>query len=143
MRVRLEDDDTVEVQMAPLIDCVFLLLIFFLVATTLKKIEKELPLDLPEAAASVSRQLTDNMTIISIDAAGNLYLGSEPVGQGYLIEKLREIGANDANPRIRIDADRNAPVWAAVQVLDLCNFEGLRNVGIKTKSVAEPSYTVP
>ena len=45
MRVRLDDEDDVQVQMAPLIDCVFLLLSFFLVATTLKKIEKELPLD--------------------------------------------------------------------------------------------------
>jgi len=64
MRVRLEDDEQVEVQMAPLIDCVFLLLIFFLVATTLKKIDKELPLDLPEAAAAVSKQVVDDMTII-------------------------------------------------------------------------------
>ena len=38
MRVNLGEDDGVEVQMAPLIDCVFLLLIFFLVATTLRKI---------------------------------------------------------------------------------------------------------
>jgi len=143
MRVRLEEDEDVQVQMAPLIDCVFLLLIFFLVATTLKKIEKELPLDLPVAAASVSRQLTDDMTIISIDRDGNLYLGSEPVGQGYLIEKLRELSANGGNPRIRIDADREAPLWAAVQVLDLCTFEGLKNVGIKTRSPEEPAYTIP
>jgi len=133
MKVRIEDDDEVTVQMAPLIDCVFLLLIFFLVATTLKKIEKELPLDLPEAAASVSRQIEDNMTIISIDRDGNLYLGSEPVGQGYLGRKLREAAQRDANHRIRIDADRDAPLWAAVQILDMCHFESLTNVGIKTK----------
>ena len=47
MKVDLRDDEGIEVQMAPLIDCVFLLLIFFLVATTLKKINNELPLVLP------------------------------------------------------------------------------------------------
>ena len=41
MKIRMAEDERLEVQMAPLIDCVFLLLIFFLVATTLKKIEKE------------------------------------------------------------------------------------------------------
>ena len=133
MRVKWDDDEEVAVQMAPLIDCVFLLLIFFLVATTLKKIEKELPLDLPEAAASVSKQVDDNMTIVSIDADGNFYMDSEPVGQAYMGQKLRELGAKDTNHRIRIDGDRNAPLWAAVQVLDICNFENLRNVGIKTK----------
>ena len=137
MRIRWEDDEQVTVQMAPLIDCVFLLLIFFLVATTLKKIEKELPLDLPEAAASVSTQAQDDMTIISIDRDGNLYLGSEPVGQGYLGRKLRELAGQDPNHRIRIDADRDAPLWAAVQILDMCSFENLKNVGIKTKQVTE------
>ncbi len=133
MRVRIADDDNVEVQMAPLIDCVFLLISFFLVATTLKKLEKELPLDLPQAAAAVSKQVEDKMTVVSIDRAGNLYLGSEPVGQGYLGRRLRELAGQDPQHRVRIDADRDAPVWAAVQVLDICNFENLRNVGIRTK----------
>jgi biopolymer transport protein ExbD len=134
MRIRaLDEQEPVAVQMAPLIDCVFLLLIFFLVATTLKKIEKELPLDLPEAAAAVSRQTQDDMTIITIDVEGGFYLGSEPVGQGYLAGKLRDLAARDPEHRIRIDCDREAPTWALVQILDMCNFENLRNVGIKTK----------
>ena len=137
MRIRLEDDDAVEVQMAPLIDCVFLLIIFFLVATTLRKIEKELPLELPEAAASVGRQVDDNMTIVSIDQDGNLYLGSEPVGQGYLGRKLRELAEQNPQHRIRIDGDRRAPLAAAVEVLDMCNFENLKNVGIKTKNTPD------
>ena len=142
MRVNLEDDDRIEVQMAPLIDCVFLLLIFFLVATTLKKIEKELPLNLPESAAAVDRRVDDDMTIISVDRDGNVYLGSEPVGQGYLQRKLREVAGEDPNHRIRIDGDREAPFWAMVQVLDLCNFEGLRNVGFKAKHETR-SYRQP
>jgi len=141
MRVKFEDDEQVEVQMAPLIDCVFLLLIFFLVATTLKKIDKELPLDLPQAAASVSQQAGDDMTIVSIDKDGNFYLGSDPVGQGYLVKKLHELAATSPKRRIRIDADRDAPMWAAVQILDICNFENLKNVGIRTKQVTEPSYS--
>ncbi len=138
MRVRIDEDEQVEVQMAPLIDCVFLLIIFFLVATTMKKIEKELPLELPEAAASVGRQVEDNMTVISIDRDGNLYLGSEPVGQGYLGRKLQELAQANPQHRIRIDGDRNAALGAAVQVLDMCNFERLKNVGIKTKSPVQP-----
>jgi biopolymer transport protein ExbD len=133
MRVRLEDEDNVEVQMAPLIDCVFLLISFFLIATTLKEIERELPLELPEASAAVSKQVDENVTVVSIDRDGNLYLGSEPVGQGYLGRKLRELAQQNPAHRIRIDGDRNAPLAAAVQVLDMCNFENLKNVGIKTK----------
>jgi biopolymer transport protein ExbD len=103
MRVKFEDEETVEVQMAPLIDCVFLLLIFFLVGTT-------------------------------------LYLDSNLVGQGFLAKKLHELAAQDPAHRIRIDADRDAPMWSAVQILDICNFENLKNVGIRTKQVTEPNY---
>ncbi|MCD6415914.1 MAG: biopolymer transporter ExbD [Planctomycetes bacterium] len=133
MQTEMEDKDEVEVQMAPLVDCVFLLLIFFLVATTLKKIEKELPLELPEASAAISRKVVSNLVIISIDADANLYLGSEPVEQGFLQQKLREIAREDPERRVRIDMDREAPARAFVEVINICNFEGLKNVGIKTK----------
>jgi biopolymer transport protein ExbD len=133
MKVSLGEEEDIAVQMAPLIDCVFLLLIFFLVATSLKKIEKELPLDPPVSAASVARPADDNMTIISLDREGNLFLGAEPVGQGYLQRKLREVAGQSPEHRVRIDGDRNTPMHALVQVLDLCHFEGIDNVGIKTK----------
>lgn len=140
MKVSLGEEEDVEVQMAPLIDCVFLLLIFFLVATSLKKIEKELPLDPPVSAAAVVRATDDNMTVVSLDREGNLYLGSEPVGQGYLQKKLREVAGQNPAHRVRIDGDRNTPMHALVQVLDMCHFEGVDNVGIKTKKV-EQTYS--
>ncbi len=139
MRVELEQEEDTGLQMAPLIDCVFLLIIFFLVATTLKKVEKELPLDLPQASAAVSRRVIEDMTVISVDRSGNLHLGAEPVGQSYLSQTLREKAAEDPRHRIRIDIDRQAPSWALVQVLDMCNFEGLKNIGIKTKRVPRES----
>ena len=49
MAIRQEDESAVEVQLTPLIDCVFLLLIFFLVSSQLKKVEKRLEVDLPRA----------------------------------------------------------------------------------------------
>lgn len=133
MRIKGVEEEHIEVQMTPLIDCVFLLLIFFLVATTLKKIDKELPLDLPVSAAAVRTPAADDTLVVSIDREGNLYLGSEPVGQGYLQDKFREIAQKNPQHRVRIDGDRAAPLQSVVQVLDMCNFEGLKNVRIKSK----------
>lgn len=137
MQIELEQDEDISVQMAPLIDCVFLLLIFFLVATTLKKVEKELPLEPPKAATAVSKRVTDDMVIVSVDRQGNLYLGSDPVGQGFLWNKLRELAGQNPGRHVRIDADRDTPTYAVVQVLDMCHFEGLSNVGIKTKKTEQ------
>ncbi len=142
MRVDMDMDESIEVQMAPLIDCVFLLLIFFLVATTMRKIEPELPLELPTASAAVSRHVVEDMLIISIDREGNHYLGGEPVAQSYLLETVREVANDNPERRIRIDADREAPMWAAVQVLDMLQFEGLNNVGIKTEAPPDPDVDI-
>ncbi|HAI14204.1 MAG TPA: biopolymer transporter ExbD, partial [Phycisphaerales bacterium] len=103
MQVDLRDDDSLEVQMAPLIDCVFLLLIFFLVASTLRKIDKELPLELPEIAASIEVQQPPDMAVVSVDVDGNFYLDGAPVTVALLQAEFRRIAADDPARKIRLD----------------------------------------
>jgi len=58
MRCHIEDEPP-GLDLTPMIDCVFLLLIFFLVATTMKKIDYELPIQLPMASAGIEVQQPD------------------------------------------------------------------------------------
>jgi len=115
-------DEADEIMMAPLLDCVFLLLIFFLVSSQMKKVEKELPVDLPDAAAAVNVKASADMLVIGIDAAGRFYLGAEPVSR----ETLRARLASAAGHRVRIDVDRAAPAQSLVHILDECHFNNLR-----------------
>ena len=131
MRVDLGEDDRVEVQMAPLIDCVFLLLIFFLVATTLRKIERELPMELPRSAAAMEVAQKEDRLVISLDRNGGIHIGDQPVSLAGLHDRLRRAAASNPNQRIRIDGDRRAPFQAVVHIIDLCQFEGLTRVAIR------------
>ena len=133
MRVRSEEDEAIEVQMAPLIDCVFLLLIFFLVATTLKKVDHELPVELPQSTAALETRADEDMFVIGLDATGQPYLGGERVTLSVLRQRISAAAAADPTTRVRIDTDRATPAQYIVHVLDQCQFEGLRNVGIHTK----------
>jgi len=129
MRVDLSQGEEVEVQMAPLIDCVFLLLVFFLVATTLKKIEVEVPLELPTAGLA-SREVpvkSDQLTI-SIDRQGEIYLGAQVATPGALHDVIRARAAEDKDQVVRVDADWNAPWSSVLQVMELLKFEGMTNV---------------
>jgi biopolymer transport protein ExbD len=128
MRINLQDDEGVEVQMAPLIDCVFLLLIFFLVAATLKKIERELPLDLPDAVLAARDVPASNILTVSIDAQGRFYLGADPITPSILHDRLKQAAAEDPTQPVRINADRSTPWHAVIQVLELAKFEKLTNV---------------
>ncbi len=133
MRIKQEEEEGPEVQMAPLIDCVFLLLTFFLVATTLKKIDKELPLDLPEASAAIEVQQPDDVAVIAIDRDSNYYLNGTPISLSLLQSDLRTRGQTTPKCKIRLDVDRNVPFQRVMQVLDILRFEGLKNVSVNTK----------
>ncbi len=132
IRHRQTEEDP-QVQMAPLIDCVFLLLIFFLLATTLKKIEKELPLELPYSAASMDVAEEPDLLIISVDRHGYKYIGAERMGTRMLHDYIKSIAAETPDRRVRIDGDVNVPYRHIVEVIELCQFEGLRDVGLHTR----------
>ena len=138
MRIRHRQiEDRPEVQMAPLIDCVFLLLIFFLLATTLKKIEKELALELPHSAASMDVAEEPDLLIISVDKYGRKYIGSEPMGTRALHDYIKAAKLKNPLQRVRVDADENVRYRDVVEVIELCQFEGLRNVGLHTRKDTE------
>lgn len=139
MRIRRREEEHVEIQMAPLIDIVFLLLIFFLLTTTVQKPEKpgekpplELPLELPHSAAAIESPQQEELLILGIDKEGNKFVGREPMTTALLHQRVREAARQNPRQRVRIDADRAAKYEDVVEVIELCQFEGLRNIGLHT-----------
>jgi len=126
-------EEEISVQMAPLIDCVFLLLVFFLVAATLKKPHKELELHLPHSAAAALVASRYDTLIIEMTKDGGIYVDSRPMTKQLLNEMLHAVVAETPNRRVRIDADRRAPVQFLVRLLDHLQFVGLNNVGVRTR----------
>ncbi|MEX2380881.1 MAG: biopolymer transporter ExbD [Opitutales bacterium] len=138
MRSNLTDQgDDIAVDMAPLIDCVFLLLIFFLVATTMKKFERELPIELPDAAAAVKVPQETDMLVIGIDAGGNYYLNTEDASVAQLNEALKAAGEQNPQPKVRIDADRGVDYQHILHTLDQAAFWGLNKVGFHVREEAK------
>lgn len=118
--------------MSPLIDCVFLLLIFFLVATMFKKENRDINIVPPESESAVKLPPDDKQTVIGIDAEGEVFWQGAPVTRTDLHARLRTLAEEDPVRRIRLDADANAPFEKVVELLDRCQFRGLTNVGIRT-----------
>ena len=121
-----------DVSMGALIDCVFLLLIFFLVATMYKKEDRDINIVPPESESAVKLPPDDKQTVIGIDEAGEVFWQGAAVTRTDLNVRLRTLSEEDPERRIRLDADANAPFEKVVEVLDLCQFRGLTNVGIRT-----------
>ena len=146
---RLETGDDAEVAMSPLIDCVFLLLIFFLVTSMLKRKEMLIPINLPNQSASVAHESEDHILIIGIDSEGQAFRPLELEGVnaelryeaiGDLTDYLKKIVKEDPGVLkrpLRIDADRDTPFQKAIDILDTCKLIGFSDVGLKTKNRKE------
>ena len=118
--------------MGPLIDCVFLLLIFFLVATMFKKENRDIDITPPESESAEKLPPDDQQKVVGINGAGDVFWQGVPLTRTDLHMRLREIAASDPERRIRLDADADAPFEIVAEVLDMCQFRGLSNVGIRT-----------
>ncbi len=132
MKMAPEEDDRVEMSMAPLIDCVFLLLIFFLVTTMLKRDRKEIEVDLPVSVSSLEMAPDESMLVLGINRDGDLFFEGQPTTVHLLHERLREVSRTEPERRIRLDTDEATPFHRVVEVLDALQFRNLRNVGVRT-----------
>jgi biopolymer transport protein ExbD len=139
MRIDLGEDEQPEIGLIALIDCIFFLLMFFMVATSFKQKVgemplKELPITLPEAQMSLDRaDASASPLTIGVDKEGKLYLDGNNVSVQGLHDRLRLEAANNPDRPIRIDGDEMARYQNIVHVLDLCQFEGFTQISMHTR----------
>ncbi len=134
MNFKRQNREPVEVNMTPLIDIVFLLLIFFMVSTTFTK-ENHLKLDLPEASAEPVNQ-PDSVVEIIINAQGDYSINGQALVNKQLDTVKRGLqkalaGRDDAP--VVITADANTPHQAVVRAMDAAGQVGLVNLSITTR----------
>ena len=130
-------EDSVEVNLTPLIDVVFLLLIFFMVSTTFDRHAK-LKVSLPEASTKATQQQNDPL-VLSIDAKGNYFLNERQIVNQQLgtlkqaiLKTLSETNANIEDVSLVLRADANTPHQSVVRAMDAASQLGLTKLSIAT-----------
>ena len=119
MNFRRKEVEELDVNITPLIDVVFLLLIFFMVSTTFDH-QSELSIDLPQASGKIS-EIQNKVLDIAIDASGEYYLNSKKMSDAKIETLIKEIKlaiSKVKEPKIIISADKNTPHQAVMSVMD-------------------------
>jgi biopolymer transport protein ExbD len=122
-----------------LIDILVVLLIFLLVTTTVKQ-QPSLKLALPESSQAKKSGASENTPLlIAIAANGSLFLGAEahPVTLGRLRDELTARSRSQADFRLAISADKDAPFGQIVKVMDAAKSAGVKNVDAFAKETAK------
>ncbi len=138
MKFRRRRSPDVGIDLTPLIDVVFLLLIFFMVTTTFVR-EGGITLELPEAdTEEVARPAEPLQITVSVD--GGYTVNGEPVGDqtvAGLMAAMRGAVRDDGDVPVLISADARAPHAAVVRVMDVAGRLGFERVRIATQPPTE------
>jgi len=132
---RLANKLDTNVELTPLIDVVFLLLIFFMVSTTFIR-ETQLKIDLPEAVGELQK-VEDQALEVSISRDGEYSINSQLLVNGKietLIRGLQEAAGGNLQKRLIVTADANASHQAVVRAMDAAGQVGLSRISITTQN---------
>jgi biopolymer transport protein ExbD len=133
MRVKTHPEDTPEIQMGPLMDCVFLLLIFFIVIAVTKKSIKELGIQLPAPGAAVSEvKPKDKDLVIRVTQNGDIWVSDSQVKKQGLLDAIREASSRGTETKVRFELDKRAQVQHLMPIWDQLTHYGLTKWGIRT-----------
>lgn len=127
MNLRPRRSEPPRVDITPLIDVVFLMLIFFMVSTTFDK-QTQLKVDLPQAAADDTAEEVKDKIDITIDARGNFYVDERELVKhdaDTLRRTLSKVSDGRTDLPIIVSGDRNAPLQSMMTVLDVAGQLGL------------------
>ena len=129
-------EENVEINLTPLIDVVFLLLIFFMVSTTFDR-HARLKVSLPESSAKATQQQNEPL-VLSIDAKGNYFINERQVVNTSLETLKRAIQKTVGDEKAIKDAalvlraDANTPHQSVVRAMDAASQLGMTRLSIAT-----------
>ena len=128
-----EQEEGLSIELAPIIDMVFLLLIFFLVATTFHQTEREMKIILPVSSTAGPISATLREIVINVDEAGNIIVSGRQMSGEDLQALVQEAVAVNPDQKVTVRGDRNTAYAHVVTVLDICKGAGIQDPYLDTQ----------
>jgi len=116
------------IQMAPLIDIIFLTLVFFMVTAVFGALESEIDITLPTAESAVESNRAQGEIFINLREDGTIVVNDRVMDIPELQDVLNRVAAHFPGGAVIIRGDRNAILGRAIQILDACRKADIQNV---------------
>jgi biopolymer transport protein ExbD len=137
MRVPRQAPSKARIEIIPMIDVIFFLLVFFMISTLSMTVNRGLPVNLPTAATS-QRELGENVDL-TLTQDGELFLNREPIALQDLGQRVKAALAANSQLVVIINADGQARHSSVIEVLDELRGAGVSRLAIAVKPVKKSS----
>ncbi len=133
---RLQETESFEIPQTPLIDIIFILIIFFLVATTFYTDERDLDINLPEGTQGNLITQEEDKYVINVRQSGVIVVRNEIKSLSELEQELRGLVAR-GKTSVEVRGDSNAFHGTIMQVMNLCKKVGIGEYSLTQRIVKE------
>ena len=133
MMTRRRRGSNQELDISPLIDVVFILLIFFMVSTTFVK---DMQLELERPSASSASRASSKALRVYIDRNELFYVNEAPVQPWMLQSRVRDYLRDATEPSVLVVTDRAVAAEKLIEAVDACRLAGAKDVGVITQAEA-------
>jgi len=116
--------------LTPMVDVVFLLIIFVMVSTTFISNESGLPVDLPQAQSAEAQP--SDLPTVTVTSEGGLFIAGAPVMRGDLVAVLQQAIATSGQTTVVLRADETVAHGIVVEIMDLIRQAGAERIAIAT-----------
>jgi biopolymer transport protein ExbD len=123
------------VDLTPMIDMTFILLIFFMVSTTFVR---DFKVDIDRPGASTAQVASTKAVRLFIDKQGEVYLDGEPVRIWVVQSRVRDQLQASTNKSVLVVTDEIVPAGRLVEVVDQARAAGAQDIGVATVAEAGP-----
>ena len=127
MKLSVRPPKKARIEIIPMIDTVFFLLVFFMMASLSMTVYRGVPLSLPKASSGESRQ---DRVSVSVTREGTVYLAREQVEPAQLTERLRSLHEKDPEVVVVISADGDVTHRRVVEAMDAARVAGISRMAI-------------
>jgi len=123
------------IEIIPMIDTMFFLLVFFMIATLAMTIQHGMPVSLPTAESSTDK-IAEHVSL-TLTREGRLYYNKEAITLQELEMRLANLRQSSSDPSLLINADEQVPHGRVIKVMDLIRLSGITSMSIATKPSTE------
>lgn len=133
MLIRESDVESgIHIDFVPMVDVLFNLLIFFLLATTIAQVEREMNVALPFAGSSAPISQALREMVVNVEANGNIVVAGRPIQPDEFRSMVKTAVAANPEQKVSVRGDKTTAYANVVRVLDICKSSGVQEPYLDT-----------
>jgi len=137
MPLKIQPLEEPQLNLTPMLDVVFNLLIFFMVGTRFADLERQFDVQLPQVATAQPLTSLPDEIVVNVFPDGRIIVNREELSSGQLLSRLTEARERYSDQAVLIRGDGSASFQRVADVLAICHQAAIRNLSLATQLASE------